>query len=263
MSSAARNRSIGIGVAAGLVVALLVVLGIVALGGGDDDESADTTIASTLAPETTTAPVTTVPATTLPATTVASTSTTTSSTTSTSSTSTTTTTTSTTLPAAAALVLRPTGLGNALFGADPDEVIDYVTQILGPSTADSGWADPLSSFGVCPGTEVRGVTWGDLTLLFGDESWAATGRRHFFNYVYGPPLVPGNIDPAGPRTDSGVKIGDTVAQLRAAYPSVQVFPGEEIFGPSFIVEEHFTGFLTGVGNTDTVISFIGGQGCGE
>jgi hypothetical protein len=160
-------------------------------------------------------------------------------------------------------VLRPSGLGDAVFGADADEVIAYVRSILGAPTADSGWADPLATFGVCPGTEVRGVTWGDLTLLFSDETEFASGRRHFFNYVYGPPLVPGSIQPTGMRSDAGITVGSSVGQLRAAYPGVQVFPGEEIFGPSFFIEEYFAGFLTGVADADTVLSFIGGRGCGE
>ena len=54
----------------------------------------------------------------------------------------------------AELVLRANGLGDAVFGADPDGVIAYVTSIIGPSTVDTGWVDPLS-VGACPGTEFR------------------------------------------------------------------------------------------------------------
>jgi hypothetical protein len=34
-------------------------------------------------------------------------------------------------------------------------------------------------------------------------------------------------------------------------------------GPSFFIEDGLTGFLTGTGSTDQVISFVGGSGCGE
>jgi hypothetical protein len=149
-----------------------------------------------------------------------------------------------------------------VFGADADEVINYVRSILGQPTADSGWADPYESFGICQGTEVRGVSWGDLQLLFSDVSEVMSGRRHFFNYVYGPAANGSSITPEGMRTSTGVGIGTSVADLRAAYPGVQVYP-EEIYGPYFVVNENLTGFLTGVTDADSVISFIGGMGCGE
>lgn len=189
---------------------------------------------TTVAPTTTAAPSTTVGATTTPPTSV---------------------------QAAAELVLSDTGVGDAVFGADPDEVVSYVRSILGPPTSDSGWVDPLQTFGVCPGNEVRGVTWDDLQLLFSDESIVLSGRRHFFNYVYGP-ATGSTVVPEGMRTANGIGIGSSIAELRLAYPNVQVYP-EEIFGPYFVVNESFTGFLTGVADTDTIISFIGGLGCGE
>lgn len=227
---------------------------------GGDDSSGST---STLAPLVTTVPPpaasTTIapPATTVaPATSAAPTTTAATSTTVGAST-----TTPTSVQAAAKLMLSDTGLGDAAFGADPDEVVSYVRSILGPPTDDSGWVDPLQTFGVCPGNEVRGVTWDDLQLLFSDNSIVLSGRRHFFNYVYGP-ASGSTVLPEGMRTANGIGIGSSIADLRVAYPNVQVYP-EEIFGPYFVVNESFTGFLTGVADTDRIISFIGGLGCGE
>jgi len=238
--------------ALGLVAAATLLL---AACGGDDD-AATTTIAPIVF-ATTTVPVTAAPPTTVPTTTTAPP--TTSSTTTSTTVAPTSTTTS--VPAAAALVLRDDGLGDALFGTDPEEVVRYVQAVLGPPTADSGWADPFSAFGVCPGTEVRGVTWGDLTLLFSDESTVSGGRRHFFNYSYGPPFGV-SIQPAGMRTITGIGIGSTVAELRAAFPTVRVFP-PDISDAYFVVDENFTGFLSGTADADTVRSVIGGIGCGE
>lgn len=221
--------------------------------GGDDDAAPSTLAPTTIAATSTTAaPSTTAAAVTTVATTTSST---------TSTTTPASTTTSTTTPAAAALVLRDNGLGDALFGTEPEEVIRYVQAVLGPPTADSGWADPFSAFGVCPGTEVRGVTWADLTLLFSDESTVAAGRRHFFNYVYGPAFGV-SIQPEGMRTDTGIGIGSTVAELRAAYPTVRVFP-PDIADAYFVVDENLSGFLSGTTDADTVRSVIGGIGCGE
>ena len=166
------------------------------------------------------------------------------------------------MPKSATLVLKENGLGDAVFGADADEVVDYINSIAGTPTSDSGWADPFSAFGVCPGTEVRGVTWGDLLVLFSDESLVATGRRHFFSYSYGPPFT-SSPRPAGMRTPNGVTLGSTVAELRAAHPDVIVTPGDEIFGPSFHVNDNFNGFLTGGSDDDRLETIIGGVGCGE
>ena len=161
----------------------------------------------------------------------------------------------------AELVLRSNGLGDAAFGVDPDGAVAYVSGIIGAPTVDTGWVDPLS-VGACRGTEFRQVYWGDLLLQFSDASNITTGRRHFFSYVYGPSFGP-KITPAGLKTDAGIGVGSTVAELQGTYPGVVINPGDEIGGPNFFVNGGLAGFLTGVNPTDTVISVLGGQGCGE
>jgi hypothetical protein len=198
-----------------------------------------------------------VTSTTTPVTTAASTSTSTSTTSTTSSTSTT----STTVAPGAELILRPNGLGDAAFGAEPEGVIAYVSSIIGASTVDTGWVDPLS-VGACPGTELRQVFWGDLTLQFSDASAVTSGRRHFFSYVYGPTFG-SQIAPAGLKTEAGIGVGSTVAELTGTYPTVVINPGDDFGGPNFFINEGLAGFLTGVNPTDTVTSVLGGQGCGE
>jgi hypothetical protein len=153
-------------------------------------------------------------------------------------------------------------LGDALFGADADGVVDYVSSILGKATNDSGWTDPVAIGAPCPGTEIRFVDWNDLSLFFTDNSPAATGLRHFAGYTYGPAFA-ATINPYGLATTLAVGVGATVAALRAAYPGALVNPGDDISGPSFYIEDGLTGFLTGAADTDTIISFVGGYGCGE
>ena len=52
--------------------------------------------------------------------------------------------------------------------------------------------------------------------------------------------------------------------LKAAYPAVKILPGDGLStGPQFTIEQGLSGFLTGVKNGDTIISFVGGYGCGE
>jgi hypothetical protein len=219
---------------------------------GCSDETSSTGTTTTVAASTTTA--TTVAATT---TTVAAT--TTSSTTTSSTTTTVPASTTTTIAPVRGLPLSATGLGDALFGADADGVVDYVSSILGIPTTDSGWIDPTTTGAACPGTEVRFVDWNDLSLFFTDD---ATAVRHFASFTYGPAFG-ANIAPYGLATDADVGVGSTVAQLRAAYPTVNVFPEDGFNGPGFEIVTGLYGFLTGTADTDTIMSFVGGFGCGE
>ena len=183
-------------------------------------------------------------------------------TTTSSSTSTTTPQSTTTHPLIVGLNLLPNGLGDALFGAGVDGVLSYVSSILGDPNNDSGWVDPAASGVACSGTVVRFVRWHDLSLVFSDESPAASGLRHFASYTYGP--AEGiDIDPWGLQTEGTIGVGSSVHDLQAVYPDVVVNPADELSGPTFFIEDGLRGFLTGTAATDQVISFVGGAGCGE
>ncbi len=240
-----------------MLSATVITVAMLVASCGADDGPSDETIAPLI---TTTTVATTTPTTTVP-TTVAPTTSTTAATTTTSTSTTVPATTTTSIPKAAVLVLRNDGLGDALFGADPEQVVAYVTANLGKPTADSGWADPFSAFGVCPGTEVRGVTWGDLTLLFSDDSSVVSGRRHFFSYLLGPPFG-STVQPAGMATPERIGVGNTVGELRFTYPDVEL-NDDEIQGPSFVLDNGINGTMTGLAD-DELIKFISaGPRCGE
>jgi hypothetical protein len=132
---------------------------------------------------------------------------------------------------------------------------------LGDPDDDSGYVDSYSEYGSCPGTRVRGVRWGDLLLLFGDESTVADGRLHFFSWKYGP-RSGSSAEPAGLTTESGVTLGTTVDALRRAHPGVQVF-SDEIFGAGFEIERTLSGTLSSTGPSGTVTVLYGGITCGE
>ena len=229
-------------VAGPLIVASLLTLASCGGGGGSDDTL--TPLVTTGAPiaATTTSPATT-------------------STSSTSSTSTSTSTTTTTIVEGAELFLRSDGLGSIRFGVEPDGVVDYVSSLLGDPDSDTGYIDSFSEFGTCPGTEVRGVRWGDLLLLFGDESDFDSGRRHFYQWQFGP-QTGSPLRPNGPLTDGGIGLGATVADIREVYPDVQIFD-DDIFGPGFELEPLLWGTLTGSGDSGRVIALVGGTPCGE
>ncbi len=141
-------------------------------------------------------------------------------------------------------------------------MISYVQSILGSPTHDTGWIDPVASGAACPGTEIRFVTWNDLSLFFSDSSPVASGLRHFAAYTYGPAAGP-FIDPFGLAVDGGVTVGDTVDQLLTIYPSAIINASGELGPASFHIVDGLTGFLTGTSGSDTITTFVGGFGCGE
>jgi hypothetical protein len=217
------------------------------------DSAATTDIGATTAESSTT--TTTAPPTTAPATTGATTTTT-------STTSTSTTTTTTISPVVRELKLHLDGVGQAVFGAEPDVVIEYVQSLLGAPTGDTGWVDP-SSFALCPGNEVRRVDWGVLSLLFSDDTPVTFGRRHFFAWEYGREDQIG-AEPQGLSTPGGTTLGSRVVDLRAEFPDVAVNPGEDngVIPPNFYLNDNFRGLLTGATDDDVVTVMFGGYGCG-
>jgi hypothetical protein len=234
-------------------LAVMVLLATVAGAcSNSDDATSDNTSEFTLLPTTST--------TVAPATTTSSTTTTTSTTTTSTTTSIAQPSTTVADPAIEALELSGDGIGTAGFGADPDGVISFLASYLGPPTNDTGWVDPFT-IGLCPGTELRRVSWGVLTLLFGDASSVLEGRRHFFGYTYGDQAEIG-AEPVGLRTTRGVVIGSRVVDVRAAYPAADFFPEDDFFPPSFLVNDALRGFLTGVEDDATVTALIGGDDCG-
>jgi hypothetical protein len=168
---------------------------------------------------------------------------------------------STTAPAV--LELGPDGIGKASFGGDPEQTIQYISSVVGAPSSDSGWvaATPTSPFGICYGTDVRGVRWGDLLLLFGDEAHP-DHVRHFFGYNFGtfdtnPPALTGG--PAGLRTAKGITVGSTVAEVKAAYKGVQVFAGPP--ATFELPDADLGGELTNASPAGVVTSVYGGGGC--
>lgn len=175
-------------------------------------------------------------------------------------TSTTAPTTSTTVDPIEALLLRRDGIGDVRFGVDPEAALTYLRERLGPPDEDSGYVDAFSEFGNCPGTRVRGVRWGDLLLLFGDESTVAEGRLHFFSWTYGPAGA-GGIEPAALKAEGGIAIGSTVSTILKAFPQATVY-NDEIFGAGFEVVRTLSGTLTGSGSSGQVTALYGGIACG-
>lgn len=174
----------------------------------------------------------------------------------------------------ARVVLDEGGLGIASFGDTPEDVIAALDGRYGSPTEDSGWVGP-GSFGVCPGTETRGVRYGQLLVRMSDgpTDYGPAGRRHLFSYVV---RAQNPEDPAaeygdGPQTAGGIGVGSTVADLRAAFgDGLEIREGEEAYGPNFVLtsegtvqEFPFRGSLTDTTDAGLVTTIGAGQGCGE
>ncbi|MFM7044790.1 MAG: hypothetical protein ACKOYG_04475 [Ilumatobacteraceae bacterium] len=167
-----------------------------------------------------------------------------------------------TIPAVEGLGLSARGLGTALFGAESESVVDYVVSILGQPTTDSGWIDPFAIGLACPGSEIRFVEWDDLRLFFSDDTTAASSVRHFASFAYGPALG-STPSPFGLETDGGIRLGDTVRDLRAAHPGGLLSPGDDVVGPKYQIEDGFVAYVTEAVGAGIVRSFQGGYGCSE
>lgn len=163
-------------------------------------------------------------------------------------------------PSLDGLTLSGSGIGAAQFGADPDGIITFMSSYLGAPTADTGYVDPFT-IGPCGGTELRLVSWGSLTLTFGDVSTVAQGRRHFFSYSYGIEGQP-DITPAGLATETGITVGSPLSDVVSGLPNAVINPADEFTPPNFYLSDDFRGYLTGLADDSTVSVIFGGIGCG-
>lgn len=160
------------------------------------------------------------------------------------------------------------GIENMRFGASVDVVVDAMRVKLGRPDEDSGWIDAFSPFGTCPGSQVRGVRWKRMRLLFSDgpTDAAEQGVRHFFAYDVIADLDPRPLDA---RTSEGIGLGSTLADVRAAYgaaavevdDSPETGPGGRVNGPG----KAWLGLgLTAASDTGRVRSIAAGApSCGE
>lgn len=163
------------------------------------------------------------------------------------------------------LVIRPDGIDRIFFGADADDTIDDFTDRLGNPDGDTGWVDQFEEYdGLCVGTLVRFVTWGELELFFtdGPSSWAPESVEHFASYtVLGP-------DPdAEYLTSVRIGVGSAVSDVGAAYGDGADIYEHPIYGAIFEHDPpgdgYLFGTLTGLDDDDTVTAITGGFACGE
>lgn len=156
-------------------------------------------------------------------------------------------TTSTTEAPAVAVVLEAEGLRVADFG-------DPKTAVVAALTAALGAPDGTGTGCELAGTDVTTTSWKELTVQFADGVFDSYGVR----------VAPSESAELGLRTEDGIGIGSTVAQLQAAYGARLAIPGfpEEFGEPnSFAIsfpgtDRSLRGALSGTAATDRVETFL-------
>lgn len=119
-----------------------------------------------------------------------------------------------TVPESAGVVLSRDGLGVVAFGDPAEPALQALRDAMGKPNSVTRWLSmDRSLWGACPGDLVRGAKWGDLWVIFSDESELGA-ERHVSSWVLGRAGVYGRTQL---RTAEGIGVGSTVAELRAVY----------------------------------------------
>ena len=148
---------------------------------------------------------------------------------------------------APAIVLEPEGLGAVDFGDLEPSVVDVLTDAFGAPTATGGGCE-------LAGTTVTTTTWKELTVQFADGS--------FDSYSVRPRS--GEAPALSLKTEDGIGLGSTKAELQSAYGSRLTIPGlppefdePDSFAISFPGSDRsIRGSLSGPGSGDKVQSFF-------
>lgn len=170
------------------------------------------------------------------------------------------------VPAHAGVVLSRDGLGLVSIGEDADAALARLADAVGrPNTLTKWLPKQRSLWGSCPGEQVRGAKWGDLWVLFGEDTALGDGRRLFAWTLGGATAYGGS----GARTAEGIGVGSTVAELTSAYGERVRFEEYEL-GARFTVApadgedagpRTLAGVVDGLEDDDQVRTLRGGLTC--
>ena len=105
------------------------------------------------------------------------------------------------------------GIANIEFGADADSAIGQLVSSFGASTQDTGWQVSTEQFGVCAGDFERIVYFGPYAAIVTKPDGAEIFNGYRSDLQFGDLTNPA----ASLETLSGLKIGDTVADLKSIY----------------------------------------------
>jgi hypothetical protein len=163
--------------------------------------------------------------------------------------------------------LAASGLGDVLFGFDPDTVVADLTARFGAPDQDTNWIPAVANiFGTCPGESMRAIGWGSLVAIFIDDGQSDLGGW-FFTYTYGYDYSKnvGGVDPRALnlQTRDGIGLGSTVNDLLAAWGDDVVIDGDaDLDIWTFTATQFgFRGLLSGPDPTAAVTLIEPLEGC--
>jgi hypothetical protein len=111
------------------------------------------------------------------------------------------------------LQLSTSAIGPLNFADDGDQVLGRLAATFGEPTQDTGFIVGNGSFGECAGDSVRVVQWGPLNIVVVGEVGASAFVSYRIDLRYGGITSP----TTDMETLSGLRVGDTVGQLREIY----------------------------------------------
>jgi len=105
------------------------------------------------------------------------------------------------------------GLANIEFGTDADSAIGQLVSSFGASTQDTGWQVSTEQFGVCAGDFERIIYFGPFAAIVTKPDGSEIFNGYRSDLQFGDLTNPA----ASLETLSGLKIGDTVLDLKEIY----------------------------------------------
>jgi hypothetical protein len=146
------------------------------------------------------------------------------------------------------------------FGQNAPDVLALLQSVLGAPDGDTGWRSDQH----CSGSETRRLTWGDLEVVFtGMETSGGTALKRTFEQWF--VNEPGTLPP-GLVTLDRVGIGSTVADLKYAYPSLEISHPRQgdkmgLFTTKSGNDNLIAGFTTDTTDASTVFQMWAGGAC--
>ena len=153
---------------------------------------------------------------------------------------------------------------NIEFGTDAETAIGQLVASFGASTQDTGWQVSTEQFGVCEGDFERIVYFGPFAAIVSKPNGTEIFNGYRSDLQFGDLTNPA----ASLETLSGLKIGDTVADLKSIYSGEKVeFSTDPKLGEIYQVIGGSTGNLLlwgpvdGTADTDRVIGIYAPDVC--
>ena len=154
------------------------------------------------------------------------------------------------------IVLAADGVGAIKFGNNAANTIRRFMDALGEPEKNT----PLPVGTACGAT--RRLHWANFQVLVNEVTSASgAGKPGFAGWFLGPPTAA----PLDFKTEKGITVGSTVAQLRAAYGDDLTVAGRGEEGPGFTITAPggiMLGLLSAAGDTGKVKDIQAGNYCG-